>query len=87
MFAETAASAKFDGMLLAAASGVVDHTHPPRDIARVLCGLPLFEGSPEPTVLSDDPAMDTDPAPPATADRLRSTRPAPSAGASSAAST
>ena len=34
-------SAKFDGMpLAAAATGMVDHVHPPRDISRVLCGLP-----------------------------------------------
>ncbi|HSK05286.1 MAG TPA: chemotaxis protein CheB [Kofleriaceae bacterium] len=59
VFAETAASAKFDGMpLAAAATGVVDHVHAPRDIARVLCGLPPLEGTPEQAVLSDDPAMD-----------------------------
>ncbi len=59
VFAETAASAKFDGMpLAAAATGVVDHAHAPRDIARVLCGLPPLEGAPEQAVLSDDPAMD-----------------------------
>ena len=59
VLAETAASAKFDGMpLAAAATGCVDHAHPPRDIARVLCGLPPTEVSVEPEVLSDDPAMD-----------------------------
>jgi two-component system CheB/CheR fusion protein len=59
VFAETAASAKFDSMpLAAAATGVVDHVHAPRDIARVLCGLPPLEGPPEQAVLSDDPAMD-----------------------------
>jgi two-component system CheB/CheR fusion protein len=59
VLAETPASAKFDGMpLAAAATGVVDHAHAPRDLARVLCGLPPLEGTPEPAVLSDDPAMD-----------------------------
>ncbi|HMG21686.1 MAG TPA: chemotaxis protein CheB, partial [Kofleriaceae bacterium] len=56
---ETAASAKFDSMpLSAAATGVVDHSHAPRDLARVLCGLEPREVSPETTLLSDDPAMD-----------------------------
>jgi two-component system CheB/CheR fusion protein len=59
VMAETAASAKFDGMpLSAAATGVVDEAHPPRDLARVLCGLPPLEVTPEPASLSDDPAMD-----------------------------
>jgi len=56
---ETAASAKFDSMpLSAAATGVVDHAHPPRDLARVLCGLSPREPEPHEAVLSDDPSMD-----------------------------
>jgi two-component system CheB/CheR fusion protein len=60
VMAESAASAKFDGMpLSAAASGVVDHVHTPGDLARVLCGLPpLAPTSTESEILSDDPAMD-----------------------------
>jgi two-component system CheB/CheR fusion protein len=59
VLAETAASAKFDSMpLSAAATGVVDHAHPPRDLARVLCGLPPRDIEPDTTLLSDDPAMD-----------------------------
>jgi two-component system CheB/CheR fusion protein len=59
VLAETAASAKFDSMpLSAAATGVVDHCHPPRDLARVLCGLPPRDVVPEAASLSDDPAMD-----------------------------
>jgi two-component system CheB/CheR fusion protein len=59
VLAETAASAKFDSMpLSAAATGVVDHCHPPRDLARVLCGLEPREVAPETALLSDDPAMD-----------------------------
>ncbi|HEY0481764.1 MAG TPA: chemotaxis protein CheB [Kofleriaceae bacterium] len=59
VLAETAASAKFDSMpLSAAATGMVDHCHPPRDLARVLCGLEPREVSPEAASLSDDPAMD-----------------------------
>ena len=60
VLAETASSAKFDSMpLSAAATGVVDHTYPPRDLARVLCGLEPREVSPETATLSDDPPMDT----------------------------
>ncbi|HEY5935442.1 MAG TPA: chemotaxis protein CheB, partial [Kofleriaceae bacterium] len=60
VLAETAASAKFDGMpLSAAATGVVDQAHPPRDLARVLCGLSPLEVTPAPESLSDDPAMDS----------------------------
>ncbi len=57
---ETPVSAKFDGMPLSAlASGKVDHAHPPRDLARVLCGLPPYTTvSTEGDSLSDDPAMD-----------------------------
>ncbi len=59
VLAETAASAKFDSMpLSAAATGVVDHTYPPRDLARVLCGLPPRDASPDTAMLSEDPAMD-----------------------------
>jgi two-component system CheB/CheR fusion protein len=59
VLAETAASAKFDSMpLSAAATGVVDHAHAPRDLARVLCGLPPSEASPDASPLADDPAMD-----------------------------
>ncbi|MBC7975132.1 MAG: hypothetical protein H7138_09120, partial [Myxococcales bacterium] len=59
VLAETAASAKFDSMpLSAAATGVVDHCHSPRDLARVLCGLPPREIAPDTAMLSEDPAMD-----------------------------
>src|SRR6185436_1423413 len=59
VLAETAASAKFDSMpVSAAATGAVDHAYPPRDLARVLCGLPPRESNPESAHLSDDPAMD-----------------------------
>src|SRR3954463_12371331 len=59
VLAETAASARFDSMpLSAAATGVVDHCHPPRDLARVLCGLEPREIAPDTALLSDDPAMD-----------------------------
>ncbi|HEY5926848.1 MAG TPA: chemotaxis protein CheB [Kofleriaceae bacterium] len=59
VLAETPASAKFDGMpLAAAASGVVDHTHTPRDLARLLCGLAPLETAAESQILSEDPAMD-----------------------------
>jgi two-component system, chemotaxis family, CheB/CheR fusion protein len=57
---ETPASAKFDGMPLAAgATGMVDHTHTPADLARLLCGLPPLETAEEAQPLSEDPAMDT----------------------------
>ncbi|CAN5869092.1 hypothetical protein BH11MYX3_BH11MYX3_40320 [soil metagenome] len=61
VIAETPVSAKFDGMpLSAAATGVVDHVHPPRDIGRVLCGLPpLSPTVPDLDTLSEDPAMDS----------------------------
>jgi two-component system CheB/CheR fusion protein len=59
VLAETAASAKFDSMpLSAAATGMVDHAHPPRDLARVLCGLPPHDPEPQVDLLSEDPAMD-----------------------------
>ena len=60
VLAESAASAKFDGMpLSAAATGHVDHVHPPGDLARVLCGLPPLTTAPaEGEQLSEDPSMD-----------------------------
>jgi two-component system CheB/CheR fusion protein len=59
VLAETAASAKFDSMPVSAvATGVVEHSYPPRDLARVLCGLPPCDASPETALLSDDPATD-----------------------------
>ncbi|HEY5949145.1 MAG TPA: chemotaxis protein CheB, partial [Kofleriaceae bacterium] len=59
VLAETPASAKFDGMpLAAAASGSVDHSHTPRDLARLLCGLAPLESSAETQLLSEDPSMD-----------------------------
>jgi two-component system CheB/CheR fusion protein len=59
VLAETAASAKFDSMpVSAAATGVVDHAHAPRDLARVLCGLAPRDIAPDDAMLSDDPSMD-----------------------------
>src|SRR4051812_37685305 len=60
VMAETPVSAKFDGMpLSAAATGVVDHVHTPRDLGRVLCGLPpMHPGVTDTEALSEDPAMD-----------------------------
>jgi two-component system, chemotaxis family, CheB/CheR fusion protein len=59
VLAESPATAKFDGMpLAAAATGVVDHAHSPKDIARLLCGLTPLESSVEDHSLSEDPAMD-----------------------------
>jgi len=59
VLAETATTAKFDGMPLAAtATGVVDHTHAPAGLARLLCGLPPVETSEPNEPLSEDPAMD-----------------------------
>ena len=59
VLAEAAASAKFDGMPLAAgATGVVQQTGRPGDLARYLCGLPPAEAPVEEVSLSDDPAMD-----------------------------
>ncbi|HTL38928.1 MAG TPA: chemotaxis protein CheB [Kofleriaceae bacterium] len=59
VMAETSATAKFDGMPLAAgATGVVDHTHAPRDISRILCGLPPLEAALDDQLLSEDPNMD-----------------------------
>src|ERR1041384_2285668 len=58
VLAETAASAKFDSMpMSAAATGAVDHAYPPRDIARILCGLAPRETAAEASLLSDDPTM------------------------------
>jgi len=57
---ESVASAKFDGMPLSAqATGVVDDARLPRDLARILCGLPPLEPSEDEGPLSEDPAMDS----------------------------
>lgn len=59
VLAESAITAKFDGMPVSAlATGVVDHVHSPEDLARVLCGLPPTTVTSEDETLSDDPAMD-----------------------------
>ena len=59
VLAESPTTAKFDGMpLAAAASGVVDHSHSPRDLARLLCGLAPLETSAETQILNEDPSMD-----------------------------
>ncbi|MBA3459653.1 MAG: PAS domain S-box protein [Deltaproteobacteria bacterium] len=61
VMAESPVTAKFDGMpMSAAATGVVEHVHGPRDIARVLCGLPPLDPTDtDIDTLSDDPAMDS----------------------------
>jgi two-component system, chemotaxis family, CheB/CheR fusion protein len=59
VLAESVASAKFDGMPLSAqATGVVDDARLPRDLARILCGLPPLEVADDAEPLSEDPAMD-----------------------------
>jgi two-component system CheB/CheR fusion protein len=59
VLAEAAATAKFDGMpLAAAATGVVDHVHSPGDLARVLCGLEPKAPPTSEIALSDDPWLD-----------------------------
>ena len=59
VLAETPSTAKFDGMpLAAAATGVVDHTNSPADLARLLCGLPPMETTDAIETLSEDPALD-----------------------------
>ena len=59
VLAESVASAKFDGMPLSAqATGVVDDARMPRDLARILCGLPPLEAVEDAEPLSEDPAMD-----------------------------
>ncbi|HUJ63442.1 MAG TPA: chemotaxis protein CheB [Kofleriaceae bacterium] len=59
VLAESATTAKFDGMpLAAAATGAVDHSYPPADLARLLCGLPPLESAEPSQALSEDPAMD-----------------------------
>ncbi|HVV85602.1 MAG TPA: chemotaxis protein CheB [Kofleriaceae bacterium] len=60
IIAESPVSAKFDGMpVAAAASGLVDHVLAPRDISRVLCGLPpLQPATNDLETLSEDPAVD-----------------------------
>jgi two-component system CheB/CheR fusion protein len=56
---ESPATAKFDSMPVSAQStGVVDHVATPRDISRLLCGLPPLD--PEETD-SDGPALSEDP--------------------------
>ncbi len=56
---ETPTSAKFDSMPLAAqATGLVDHVASPRDLARILCGLPPVELPEIDPSLSVDPTMD-----------------------------
>ena len=58
VLAESAGTARFDGMPLSAIqSGVVDHARGPRDLARILRGLPPLEQVEPPDELSDDPAM------------------------------
>jgi two-component system CheB/CheR fusion protein len=57
VFAETTATARFDGMPLAATgTGAVHHTNTPGDIARILCGLAPIDP------LVDEPQPDDDPA-------------------------
>jgi two-component system CheB/CheR fusion protein len=57
VLAESAGSARFDGMPLSALeTGAVDQVRVPRDIARVLRGLPPLEAVEGPDLLSDDPA-------------------------------
>src|SRR5690606_10470856 len=59
VLAESVASAKFDGMPLSAqATGVVDDARLPRDLARILCGLPPLEPADDAEPLSEDPAME-----------------------------
>ncbi|MGE0549181.1 MAG: CheR family methyltransferase [Kofleriaceae bacterium] len=59
VLAESAASAKFDGMpLSAAASGIVEHIQTPNDLARLLCGLSPLEVAAEASAMSEDPALD-----------------------------
>jgi len=58
---ESPASAKFDSMPMSAqSSGVVDHVATPRDISRLLCGLPPLDpaDSDDETALSEEPSMD-----------------------------
>jgi two-component system, chemotaxis family, CheB/CheR fusion protein len=60
VLAESSASAKFDGMPLSAQeTGAVDHSHSPRDLARVLIGLPPIESEIDDDALSGDPALDS----------------------------
>jgi two-component system CheB/CheR fusion protein len=59
---ESPATAKFDGMPMSAqATGVVDHTASPRDIGRILVGLPPLDIIPDEDAepLSTEPAMDS----------------------------
>jgi two-component system CheB/CheR fusion protein len=59
---ESPVTAKFDGMPLSAhATGVVDHSASPRDLSRLLCGLPPLDpiDDSDGDALSEDPAMDS----------------------------
>ncbi len=59
VLAESATTAKFDGMpLAAAATGAVEATHAPGDLARLLCGLPPLAAAGDDQILSEDPTMD-----------------------------
>jgi two-component system CheB/CheR fusion protein len=56
---ESLSSAKFDGMPQSSiATGSADHVHSPRDLARILCGLPPIEPADDRVELTDDPALD-----------------------------
>ncbi len=58
---ESASTAKFDSMPVSAqTTGVVDHVATPRDISRLLCGLPPLDPDEreEDDVLNEDPSMD-----------------------------
>jgi two-component system, chemotaxis family, CheB/CheR fusion protein len=59
VLAESISSARFDGMPLSAQqTGAVDHAHTPRDLARILVGLPPIEVDDLADELSGDPALD-----------------------------
>ena len=59
VMAESTASARFDGMPLSATeTGVVEHTNTPRDLARILCGLPPLDPAQDTEPLDDDPYLD-----------------------------
>src|SRR5512146_459 len=45
--------------MAAVASGAVDHTQSPRDLARLLCGLRPLDAITEPAMASEDPALET----------------------------
>ena len=59
VMAETTASARFDGMPLSAVeTGVVEHVQTPRDLARLLSGLPPLDKTRETEALDEDPYLD-----------------------------